>query len=53
MSVCNGLKNRGVNDILIACMDGLKGLPEDQKEFMKDLKNAYRTFTEETAVENL
>ncbi len=82
LSVCNDLKNRGVNDILIACMDGLKGLPEaiktvfpdvniqtcivhqirnslkyiaskDQKEFMKDLKNVYRAFTEETAVENL
>lgn len=82
LSVCNDLKNRGVNDILIACMDGLKGLPEaiktvfsdvniqtcivhqirnslkyiaskDQKEFMKDLKNVYRAFTEESAVENL
>ena len=82
LSVCNDLKNRGVNDILIACMDGLKGLPEaiktvfpdvniqtcivhqirnslkyiaskDQKEFMKDLKNVYRAFTEEAAVENL
>lgn len=28
LSVCNDLKNRGLNDILIACMDGLKGLPE-------------------------
>lgn len=28
LSVCNDLKNRGVKDILIACMDGLKGLPE-------------------------
>lgn len=28
LSVCNDLKNRGVRDILIACMDGLKGLPE-------------------------
>ncbi|QEZ68633.1 IS256 family transposase [Paraclostridium bifermentans] len=28
LSVCNDLKNRGVNDILIACMDGLKGLPD-------------------------
>lgn len=25
MSVMNGLKNRGVNDILIACIDGLSG----------------------------
>lgn len=28
LSVCNDLKNRGVQDIIIACMDGLKGLPE-------------------------
>lgn len=28
LSVCNDLKNRGVKDILIACMDGLKGFPE-------------------------
>lgn len=28
LSICNDLKNRGVKKILIACMDGLKGLPE-------------------------
>jgi len=28
MSVLNELKNRGVEDILIACMDGLSGFPE-------------------------
>jgi len=28
MSVLNELKNRGVEDILIACMDGLTGFPE-------------------------
>lgn len=28
LSVCNDLNNRGVKDILIACMDGLRGLPE-------------------------
>ena len=27
LSICNDLKNRGVKNILIACMDGLKGLP--------------------------
>lgn len=31
ISVCNDLKNRGVKDIIIACMDGLKGLPEALK----------------------
>jgi transposase-like protein len=28
LSVCNDLKNRGVKDIILACMDGLKGLPD-------------------------
>lgn len=28
LSVCNDLSNRGVKDIFIACMDGLKGLPD-------------------------
>lgn len=28
LSVVNELKNRGVEDILIACVDGLKGFPE-------------------------
>lgn len=28
LSVCNDLKNRGVEDILIACIDGLKGFPD-------------------------
>jgi putative transposase len=28
LSVLNDLKNRGVRDILIACVDGLKGFPE-------------------------
>lgn len=28
LSVCKDLSNRGVKDICIACMDGLKGLPE-------------------------
>ena len=27
LKVCAELQNRGVNDILISCMDGLKGLP--------------------------
>ena len=28
LSILNGLKNRGVKDILIACMDGLSGFPQ-------------------------
>ena len=28
LSVINGLKNRGVEDILIACVDGLSGFPQ-------------------------
>jgi transposase-like protein len=36
LSVFNQLKNRGVKDILIACMDGLKGLPEALKAVFPD-----------------
>jgi transposase-like protein len=28
LAVCNDLKARGVQDVLVACVDGLKGLPE-------------------------
>ena len=28
LKVCTELKNRGINDILITCIDGLKGFPE-------------------------
>ena len=28
LGICNYLKNRGVKEILIACIDGLKGLPQ-------------------------
>ena len=28
LTICNELKHRGVQDILIACLDGLKGLPD-------------------------
>ena len=28
LSILNGLKNRGVDDILITCIDGLTGFPE-------------------------
>jgi len=31
LNIFSELKNRGVNDILIACMDGLKGLPDAVK----------------------
>lgn len=37
LSVCNDLKNRGVQDILIACMDGLKGLPDAIKSVFPDV----------------
>lgn len=32
MHVLNDLRNRGVEDVLIACVDGLKGFPEAIKE---------------------
>lgn len=28
LSIINGIKNRGVQDILIACIDGLIGFPQ-------------------------
>ena len=28
LSIINGLKNRGIQDILIACVDGLNGFPQ-------------------------
>lgn len=28
LGICNDLKNRVVKQVLIACMDGLKGLPQ-------------------------
>lgn len=31
LSICNDLKNRGTKEILIACMDGLKGVPQTIK----------------------
>lgn len=37
LSVCNDLKNRGVKDIIIACMDGLKGLPDAIKAVFPDV----------------
>ena len=36
LSICNDLKNRGVKNILIACMDGLKGLPQALKTVFPD-----------------
>ena len=37
LSVCNDLSNRGVKDILIACMDGLKGLPDAIKSVFQNV----------------
>lgn len=37
LSVCNDLKNRGVKDIILACMDGLKGLPDAIKAVFPDV----------------
>ena len=37
-TVVNELKNRGVDDILIACMDGLKGLPDAIKSVYNEVE---------------
>ena len=78
LSVITDLQNRGVKDILIASVDGLKGFPEainsvfpntevqlcivhqirnslkfigsaNQKQFAKELKAVYQSFTKEEA----
>lgn len=36
LNVCNDLKSRGVEDILVACVDGLKGLPDAIKAVFHD-----------------
>ena len=36
LSILNGLKNRGVEDILIACVDGLTGFPQEKEAFFPD-----------------
>lgn len=38
LRVCNELKNRGVKDILIVCIDGLKGFPEAIQTVFPDTK---------------
>jgi transposase-like protein len=38
MGVLNELKNRGVDDILIACMDGLSGFPEAVRAVYPDTR---------------
>lgn len=82
LNVLTELQNRGVNDILIACVDGLKGFPEaihavfpktqiqlcivhmvrnsmkyvpwkDYKAVTADLKQIYRSVTEEEALQSL
>ena len=43
LSICNDLKNRVVKEILIACMDDLKGLPEA-------IKTVFRSVTLQTCI---
>jgi putative transposase len=67
LSVLSDLRNRGVADILIACIDNLKGFAEaiqstfpkvevpskDQRPFIRDLKEVYRSTTKELAEQQL
>jgi hypothetical protein len=47
MQVITELKNRGVQDIFIACVDGLKGFPEVKFPDGKDFKlTGLKVFTE-------
>lgn len=49
MWVVTELKNRGVSDIFIACVDGLKGFPEDIEAVFKlmyfSLRNISKRWT--------
>jgi putative transposase len=38
LKVCSELSNRGVKDVLIACIDGLKGLPDAIRSVFPDVK---------------
>jgi transposase-like protein len=38
MSVLTELKNRGIEDILIACMDGLSGFPEAVRSVFPEIR---------------
>lgn len=38
LKVCTELSNRGVKDVLIACIDGLKGLPDAIKAVFPEVK---------------
>jgi transposase-like protein len=57
LSVLTELKNRGLEDILIACVDGLKGFPDaiaaeywkDYKAVTADLKQIYQSASEHEA----
>nr|CAH7764494.1 unnamed protein product [Callosobruchus chinensis] len=49
LGVLNDLKERGVEDILIACVDGLKSFPAAINIFMNDLKKIYRASSKEIA----
>mgnify|MGYP000724264967 CR=1 FL=1 len=45
LSIMNGLKNRGVEDILIACVDGLNGIFHRQlKLFIQKQKSSSALF---------
>ena len=40
LSVLTDLQNRGVNDILIACVDGLKGVPGSDKQHLSRYRSS-------------
>ncbi len=44
LSIINGLKNRGVEDILIACVDGLKDFHRQSKLFIQRQRSSSVSF---------
>ncbi len=45
LSIINGLKNRGVEDILITCVDGLTGFPQTIEGFNRQLRKVTKSKT--------
>ena len=56
LQILTELKNRGVNDILIACVDGLKGFPEAIESLNMTLRKVIKnraSFPNDDAVKKL
>ena len=53
LSILNGLKNRGVEDILIACVDGLTGFPEAIPPYIREPKYSNVLYIRSVTAQNM